>query len=101
MQKTDETYQVKYPRSAYTWPKEARAKAVVFDDIYMHVHLADGRIVSVPIVWIPTLANASLADREKVSIGWEGHALHWDPEDGPINEDLTIASLMRYDEPQR
>lgn len=92
-------YEIQYPLSAYTWPTQARAERVAFDDRYMHLHLQDGRIVSVPLVWIPTLAHATPADREKVRIGHDGQTLHWNPNEGPINEDLIIASFMRYDEP--
>jgi hypothetical protein len=67
----------------------------------MIIHLQDGRILYVPLAWIPTLANAAPADREKVIIGWDGQLLHYDPDDGPINDDLLVASFMRYDEPSR
>jgi hypothetical protein len=101
MQQTAKRYRVQYPLSEYTFPTQARAKKLTFDETYMHIHLQDGRIVSVPLTWIPTLANAKPEDREKYGIGWDGQLLYWDPDDGPINEDLPVASFMRYDEPQR
>jgi hypothetical protein len=88
---------IKYPRSAYTFPTQARVEKVTFDESYMHLHLRDGQIVSVPLKWIPTLANAAPAEREKVFIGNDGHTLHWNPDEGEINEDLRVDSLMRYD----
>lgn len=93
-------YEIKYRHSDYTWPTEAHVKQVTFDDTYMHLHMEDGRIVYVPLSWIPTLFNATPADREKVVIGEDGQTLHWSPTDGPINEDLVVASFMRYDEPE-
>jgi hypothetical protein len=48
-QAPDKHYTIKYPRSAYTFPTEARAEKVTFDETYMHLHLRDGRIVSVPL----------------------------------------------------
>jgi hypothetical protein len=101
MQQTIKHYEIQYPRSAYTFPTQARAEKVEFNDTHMIIHLQDGRIVHVPLAWIPTLANATPADREKVIIGWDGQLLHYDPEDGAINEDLLVASFMRYDEPTR
>lgn len=61
----------------------------------MHIHLADGRIVSVPLAWIPTLQHADRADLERYRIGWDGQLIYWDPEDGPINEDLTVATYLK------
>ena len=52
-------YKVQYPLSAYTFPREARIHRVRFDDEYIHLELTDGRILSVPLRWIPTLYNAS------------------------------------------
>lgn len=83
-----------YPRSAYTLPIDARARKLTFDMTYMHIHLQDGRILAVPLAWIPTLAQATPADREKYRIGWDGRLLYWDPDDGPINEDLLVASYL-------
>jgi hypothetical protein len=89
------SYSVVFPKSAYTIPTDARADRLTFDDTYMHIHLADGRIVSVPLAWVPTLQHASRVDLEKYRIGWDGQLLYWDPEDGPINEDLTIATYLK------
>lgn len=91
-------YEIQYPLSAYTFPTQARAERVTFDDTYLILHLRDGRVVMVPLTWIPTLYHASPADREKFFIASDGMSLHWDPDQGSINEDLLIASFMRYDE---
>lgn len=77
------------PQRAFV-PPTALAKAVRFDDEMMHVRFTDGRILSVPIIWFPTLHNAKPAQRKKVKIGGGGIALHW-PE---LDEDLSIAGLM-------
>lgn len=78
-----------------TIPAETRAERVTFDDHQMHIHLMDGRTISVPFAWIPSLANAVRADLEKVCIGWDGLLIYWDPDDGPINEDLLVATYLR------
>ncbi len=94
-------YDIKYSLDDYTFPTQARAEHVEFNDTHMIIHLQDGRILHVPLTWIPTLANATPEDRAKVIIAWDGQLLHYDPDDGPINDDLLVASFMRYDEPDR
>jgi len=57
--------------------------------------------MSIPLKWIPTLANATPAEREKYTLSHNGHAAHWDPDEVEINEDLWLPSFLRYDEPER
>ena len=71
-------------------PTSALAKSVEFDDEMMHVFLTDGRVISVPIIWFPSLRDASVEQRTQYEIGGGGHGLHW-PE---LDEDLSIAGLM-------
>lgn len=52
-------YEVKYPASEYTYPREAIINEVRIDDDYITVELTDGRILSIPLLWIPSLYNAS------------------------------------------
>jgi hypothetical protein len=76
-------------RRAYV-PTTALAKVVKFDEELMHVHLTDGRIISVPIIWFPILHEATPKQRERYEIGGGGVSLHW-PE---IDEELLGAGLM-------
>ena len=76
-------------RRAYL-PKTALAQEVKFDNEMMHVYLADGRVISVPIIWFPLLHQASPEQREQYEIGGGGTSLHW-PE---IDEDLSVANLL-------
>jgi hypothetical protein len=71
-------------------PTSAIAKSVEFNDDMMHVSLTDGRIISVPIVWFPTLRDASKAERANYEISPAGIGIHW-PD---VDEDLSIAGLM-------
>lgn len=48
-------FKVQYPISEYTFPRDATIRDVNFDDEHMHVELTDGRIMSVPLRWIPTV----------------------------------------------
>lgn len=76
-------------RRAYV-PTSALAKSVRFDDDMMHVTLADGRIISAPIMWFPLLREATAKQRASYEIGGGGVSIHW-PE---IDEDLSVAGLM-------
>jgi hypothetical protein len=71
-------------------PTTALAKSVDFTDDAMLVTFADGRILTVPLIWFPLLHQASPEQRAKYEIGGGGISLHW-PE---IDEDLSIAGLM-------
>jgi len=71
-------------------PTTALAKEVVFGDDMMHVHLTDGRIISVPVIWFPLLHKATPEQRAQCEIGGGGTSLHW----SNIDEDLSVANLM-------
>lgn len=71
-------------------PTSALAQSVEFDSEFMHVHLTDGRILSVPLLWFPLLYQASSEQRTRYEIGAGGRGLHW-PE---LDEDLSMAGLM-------
>jgi len=71
-------------------PTTALAKSVDFDDSMMRVAFTDGRILSVPLAWFPTLRDASPEQRAAYELGGGGVGLHW-PD---LDEDLSIAGLM-------
>lgn len=71
-------------------PKTALAQSVSFDEHMMHVTLTDGRIISVPLVWFPLLADATSVQRAEVEIGGGGTSLHWPS----IDEDLVVANFL-------
>ena len=100
IEQTDEQFEVKrykvqYPISAYTFPREARIHQVRFDNGYIHVDLTDGRILSVPIQWIPTVYNASPEEREKYEINRSRTTIVWDPDKCAINDELRIVDYLR------
>jgi len=43
----------------------------------LSVHLADGRMISAPVIWYPRLANGSPEERATVAVGrfWTRHPL--------------------------
>lgn len=87
-------YKVQYPISAYTFPREARIHQVRFDDEYMHVELTDGRVLSLPLWWIPTLRDAPPEEREKYEINRNRTMIIWDPDKCAINEEVRIADYL-------
>src|SRR4051812_17340001 len=90
-------YEIKYGYNDYTWPTEAKADKLTFDDAYMYIHLRDGRIVMVPLKWIPTLYHAAPELRPNYFLGNDGQSAHWDPEE--INEDLRLTDYLGLPKP--
>jgi len=62
----------------------------------MHVSLLDGRTLSVPLIWFPTLTAASLDERARYEIAGGGISLHW-PD---LDEDLSVARSMAGADPR-
>lgn len=71
-------------------PTSALAKTVNFKDEMMEVHLTDGRIISIPVIWFPLLHKATTEQRKHYEIGEGGVSLHW-PD---IDEDISVAGLL-------
>jgi hypothetical protein len=64
-------YEVPYPASAYTFPRESLIHDVRFDDAYIHIDLIDGHVLSVPLWWVPSVHNARMEERDQPAIaGW-------------------------------
>jgi hypothetical protein len=57
----------------------------------LSVTLSDGRVVSVPLVWFPRLADASARERSDWEMIGGGIGIHWEA----IDEDISVASLLR------
>ena len=58
----------------------------------MIAHLADGRMVSVPVAWSWRLANATAAQRSRFEIIGTGEGVHWPDIDEDISDGLLRAS---------
>jgi hypothetical protein len=87
-------YNVQYPISAYTFPREAKIHRVRFDDVNMHLELTDGRVLSVPLSWIPTLDQAPAEEREKYELNPSCTVLIWDPDKCAINDEVRLADYL-------
>lgn len=71
---------------------EARpmGRTVHVDDDTLTVGLADGRTISVPLVWFPRLSHASVEARANWQLLGGGEGIHWPDAD----EDLSVAGLL-------
>lgn len=70
---------------------EAMASEVWFDSNMMHVRLLDGREISVPLEWSPSLRNATDEQRKKWRLIGRGVGIRWED----IDEDISVAALLK------
>lgn len=87
-------YEIPYPASAYTFPRESLIHDVRFDDDYIHVELTDGRVLSIPLWWVPSVHNAPIAEREKYQISRDRRMVVWDPDHCAINDEMRIDDYL-------
>lgn len=70
---------------------EIMAKEVWFDPDMMHVRLLDGRIISVPLGWLPRLRDALPRQRDNWRFTGGGIGIHW-PD---LDEDIAVSALLK------
>ncbi len=87
-------YKIQYPISAYTVPHDTRIHDVRIDDKYLHIELTDGRLLSVPLWWIPTVYNATPEERAKYELSRDRTMIIWDPDKCTINDEVRIADYL-------
>jgi hypothetical protein len=73
---------------------DERVADVRVTDEALEVRLRDGRVITAPLRWFPRLAGASSRDRAIWEPSAAGYGVHW-PE---IDEDLSVAGLLRLSE---
>ncbi|HSB01734.1 MAG TPA: DUF2442 domain-containing protein, partial [Anaerolineales bacterium] len=93
-EQTSKWYDVAHPASAYIFPRETLLQRVHFDKDYMHLEITDGRVLSVPLSWIPTLHNAPQEEREKYEISQDRKMIIWDPDKYSINDEVRIEDYL-------
>jgi len=69
-------------------PTLGRRVEVTADEL--RVDVADGRRLSVPLVWFPRLVSASPEARAKFELLGDGEGIHWQDAD----EDISVAGLL-------
>jgi hypothetical protein len=67
-----------------------RVKDVRITEDELIVSIADGRTISVPLVWYPRLLHATVEQRARWELAGAGCGIHW-PE---IDEDLSTEGLL-------
>ncbi|GAA3684451.1 MAG: DUF2442 domain-containing protein [Acetobacter sp.] len=67
------------------------ATDVRMDADLLHIVMADGRELSVPLEWFPRLRDASPEQRSHWRFIGRGKGIHW-PD---VDEDISVASLLR------
>ncbi len=87
-------YDIPYVGADYTFPDQALIQHVRFDTNYIHLELTDGRILSVPLTWIPSVYNAPAQDREKYAISRDRKLVIWDPNQCAINDEIRIDDYL-------
>jgi hypothetical protein len=87
-------YKIQHSIDEYTFPQDATIQAVRFSDKYIHIELADQRILSIPLWWIPTVYHASAETREKYEINRSRTMIVWDPDKCGINDEIHIADYL-------
>ncbi len=56
----------------------------------LHVDLADGRTISVPLAWYPRLLLATADERKRWRLFGRGRGIHWEA----IDEDISVEGLL-------
>lgn len=90
-------YDIKYPLSAYTFPRDSRVSKVSFEKRRINIELMDERKLSIPLKWIPSLSNAPREELEKYEINRSSTMVIWDPDKCGINEELCLADYLETD----
>jgi hypothetical protein len=70
---------------------DASAVDVTTDDSSLHVTLADGRELAVPLEWFPRLRDATPEQRKNWRLIGRGQGIHW----ADVDENISVAGLLR------
>ena len=70
--------------------KETKVQHVDVSDESLSVDLADGRTVSVPVAWYPSLLHATDKERNNWRLIGAGEGIHW-PD---LDEDISLENLL-------
>lgn len=70
--------------------KQPFAVDVKFNTTMMHIRLIDGREISIPLEWFPTLRDATPKQRKKWRLVGKGIGIHWDD----LDEDISVPALL-------
>ncbi len=69
---------------------ETQITAVAITEDSLVVDLADGRTVSVPLVWYPRLWHGEQVERDNWRLIGKGEGIHW-PD---LDEDISVENIL-------
>jgi hypothetical protein len=69
---------------------DASATKIWFDSENMWVALADGRQLSIPLIFFPRLLNATSEQKNNFELSGGGTGIHWEE----IDEDISVPGLI-------
>lgn len=69
---------------------DATIRRVEVTDETITAHLADGRVISVPLAWSWRLSDATPAQRANWELIGDGHGVHW-PD---VDEDISAEGML-------
>lgn len=67
-----------------------KGKKVTINESHLNVELTDGRIISTPLKWYPTLANATLKQLKNYSFICKNTGIEWED----LDYQLSIESML-------
>ena len=70
---------------------DAKVEKVKTDGGMLSVWLDDGRILSLPLAWYPSLNESSATERLRWRKSAAGHGIHWPA----LDYDLSVEGLLR------
>jgi len=73
-----------------TETRPGRAQSISITEDTLIVDLADGRTISVPIVWYPRLLHGTPQERSNWRMIGGGEGIHW-PD---LDEDISVENLL-------
>jgi len=68
----------------------AVAQSVSFTDEQLQIQLQDGRSLTAPLSWFPSLLHASMEERRAWRLIGGGVGLHWEA----LDEDISVPRLL-------
>ena len=73
-------------------PSSPAAKGLRFDADYLHVDLADGRVISTPMRWYPELRVAPQTDLARYRFICDGTGIEWPKLDYHLSVESMLAA---------
>jgi len=70
---------------------DPRITAIEVSDEHITAHLADGRVVSVPLAWSWRLSDATPEQRNKFEIIGDGEGVQW----ADVDEDISAKGMLQ------